>query len=118
MSYDWRQTISAPQGSSGYFNEIDQRFFTAFPFYAGDPPFSRLIPFGELASARVLEIGCGLGSHAQLLAQSGCILTAIDLTDTAVETSRRRLGLQGLSADVLVMDAGHLDFPDNTFDLV
>lgn len=118
MSYDWRRTIQAPEGSPEFFQEIDQRFVSSSPFYEGEPPFSALIPFADLAGRRVLEVGCGFGYHAQLLAASGCHLTAVDLTERAVSLTARRLELQGLSADLREMDAETLEFPDGSFDFI
>jgi 2-polyprenyl-3-methyl-5-hydroxy-6-metoxy-1,4-benzoquinol methylase len=118
MSYDWHGTNPAPEGSLEFFQEIDRRFFNASPLYRGGQPFSDLIPFESLSGKRVLEIGCGLGSHAQLLASSGCKLSAIDITSRAVDLTRRRLELHQYQAQVTEMDAEQLNFPDGEFDMV
>ena len=83
MSYDWRQKITLPEGSREFFDEVDARFYASSPFYRGAQPYGRLIPFEELKGERVLEIGCGLGLHSQLIAQAGAKLTSIDLTPRA-----------------------------------
>lgn len=118
MSYDWHRTIPAEEGTPEFFQEIDGRFFRSSPFYAGKRPFERLIPFDCLQGKRVLEIGCGLGAHAQLLAEAGCHLSCIDLTQKGVETTQRRLALRGLTAEVRRMDAEGMAFPDGEFDFV
>ena len=118
MGYDWHRAILAKPGSPEFFEEIDQRFFSSSPFYAGQRPFERLIPFHDLKGKRVLEIGCGLGAHAQLLAEAGCHLTCIDLTQKAVDMTQRRLALRGLPADVRCMDAEQIAFPGGEFDFV
>ena len=118
MSYDWRKTSGKAEGTREFYDEIDARFFGASPFFEGDRPFADLIPFNDLKGCRVLEVGCGLGSHTQLLAGAGCELTAIDLTARAVSLTRNRLALRGLSAEVRQMDAEHLEFQDETFDFV
>jgi 2-polyprenyl-3-methyl-5-hydroxy-6-metoxy-1,4-benzoquinol methylase len=118
MSYDWRGTNAAPEGSREFFEEIDRRFFHASPFFRGEGPFARLIPFADLRGKRVLEIGCGLGSHSQLLAEAGCNLTSIDLTSRAVALTTRRLSLRDLSADIREMDAERMEFDDAEFDFV
>jgi len=118
MSYDWHRTLQAPEGSREFYEEIDRRFFSSSSFYRGERPFEKWIPLDRLRGKRVLEIGCGLGTHAQLLSEAGCDLTCIDLTDKAVENTRRRLELRGLAADIRRMDAEKLDFPDGEFDLV
>jgi 2-polyprenyl-3-methyl-5-hydroxy-6-metoxy-1,4-benzoquinol methylase len=118
MSYDWNKTIVAPEGTLEFYEEIDRRFFNSSSFYRGQQPFERWIPFDRLRGKRVLEIGCGLGAHAELLSEAGCNLTCIDLTEKAVENTRRRLELRRLHADVRRMDAEQMDFPDHEFDFV
>ena len=118
MSYDWRYTLRHREGTREFFQEIDERFFHSSPFYEGKPPFARLIPFDQIKGKRVLEIGCGLGSHAQLMAEAGCHVTAIDLTPKAVELTQKRLSLMGLAADVKQMDAEEMEFEDEEFDFV
>lgn len=118
MSYDWRSTIVAAEGTREFFEEIDRRFFGASPFFHGNPPFADLIPYESLRGKRVLEIGCGLGSHSELLAEAGCKLTAIDLTARAVELTSRRLILKDLATDVREMDAERMEFASREFDFV
>lgn len=65
-----------------------------------------------------MEIGCGLGSHSQLLAEAGCDLSAIDLTPRAVALTTRRLALHDLSSDVREMDAEEMKFADGEFDFI
>ena len=118
MSYDWHKTLQAPEGTREFYEWIDRRFFTSSSFYRGKRPFEKWIPFDHLKGKRVLEIGCGLGVHAQLLSEAGCNLTCIDLTERAIENTTRRLSLWGLHADIRLMDAEQMDFPEGEFDFV
>jgi SAM-dependent methyltransferase len=120
MTYDWRGEIPFEPGSPEHLAEVERRFLTEawFAQEPGAPPFSRLIPFGELAGMDVLEIGCGTGVHAALLARAGARVTAVDLTPTAVDLTARRLALAGLEADVREADAEALPFADASFDFV
>src|SRR5947209_2583845 len=95
MTYDWRGEIPFAPGSPEYLAEVERRFLAEawFAQPAGSPPFSGLIPFAELEGRDVLEIGCGTGVHAKLLAAAGARVTAVDLTPTAIELTRRRLDL-------------------------
>ena len=80
-----------------------------------------ILAFGDFSSGRgkrVLEIGVGLGADHQRFAEAGAILSGIDLTDRAVELTRRRLEAFGLKSDVRVGNAEKLSFPDETFDIV
>ncbi len=118
MSYDWHGTNTAPEGTPEFFAEIDRRFFGASPFFSGKRPFAKLIPFDTLKNKSVLEIGCGQGSHTQLLVEAGCDVTAIDITARAVSLTKQRLALNGLRANVSEMDAEQMKFPDSQFDFV
>lgn len=80
-----------------------------------------IIPFANFSSAkgqRLLEIGVGLGADHQRFAEAGAELSGIDLTERAVEHTRRRLALFGLSSHLSVGDAEKLDFLDESFDQV
>jgi SAM-dependent methyltransferase len=68
---------------------------------------------------RILEYGCGTGSHAFALAKKGARVTGIDISDVAVEKARRQAEaeqIQGL--DFVAMNAEELTLADNTFDLI
>lgn len=70
--------------------------------------------------ANVLEFGCGDSSYAVKLNQWGAQVTAIDISDEAIEETRRRLADAGFlnQTDLIRMNAEELDFPDASFDLV
>lgn len=119
MSYDWKDAVGPERYSSAWFDEIDRRFIHAARLFAAHKtPFDRIIPFERLPGARVLEIGCGMGLHTELMAKAGARVTAIDITPSAVEATRKRLALKGLAADVRECDAEHLPFEAGSFDFV
>jgi ubiquinone/menaquinone biosynthesis C-methylase UbiE len=119
MVYDWSTRVENVTDAA-YLHEVERRFLSEswFAQAPGATPYSGLIPFGELAGTDVLEIGCGSGVHARLLAEAGARLTAVDLTPTAVEMTRRRLELHGLDAEVIEADAEKLPFDNASFDFV
>jgi ubiquinone/menaquinone biosynthesis C-methylase UbiE len=122
MSYDVDNPIPYEPGTQEFFREIDRRIF--HPRYMrltadrSGKPFSLFVDFGALRGKDVLDVGSGSGIATQLLAEAGANVTAIDLTDWAVETTRRRLAAFGLEGDVRQADAERLPFEDATFDLV
>jgi SAM-dependent methyltransferase len=119
MTYDWHAELQAPKYSRAWFDAIDRSFLSAARYFATDSiPFDRLIPFEQLRGKRILEIGCGMGLHTELLATAGAELTSLDLTDTAIEATTRRLELKGLKARILKGDAENLPFDDRSFDFV
>ena len=67
---------------------------------------------------RVLEIGCGCGSEAELFARAGAQYTALDLTNAAVSLTRKRFQLSKLEGRFLQGDAESLPFADDSFDVV
>lgn len=80
-----------------------------------------IVPFADFDSAgglRVLEIGVGLGADHQRFAESGALLSGVDLTPRAVDFTKRRLALFGLQSDLRVGDAERLPFENDTFDRV
>lgn len=122
MSYDVDDPIPHERGSRPYFEELDRRVFdprvlrlTAVP---DGRPFSFYVDFEALRGKDVLEVGCGSGFASQLFAEEGANVTAVDLTDWAVETTRARLAAFGLRGDVRQADAEQLPFDDAAFDLV
>jgi ubiquinone/menaquinone biosynthesis C-methylase UbiE len=86
--------------------------------YALEPFIEGFACFDEAQGLDVLEIGVGLGADHQRFAEAGARLTGIDLTERAVEHTRRRFELFGLRSDLRVADAEALPFADQSFDLV
>lgn len=86
--------------------------------YELEPYIAELAGFDESKGKRVLEIGVGLGADHQRFAEAGADLYGIDLTERAVEHTRRRLAVFGLSSQLTVGDAENQAFPDESFDLV
>lgn len=77
-----------------------------------------LARFAEAKGLKVLEVGVGLGAEHQCFAEAGADLYGIDLTERAVEHTRRRLEIFNLGSNLSVGDAEKLNFPDESFDLV
>lgn len=66
------------------------------------------------AGARVLDVGCGTGTHLALYAAMGCTVAGIDLNPDMISRARARLGPE---ADLREADATKLPFTDDAFDL-
>ena len=94
------------------FRAVDAQFLRGNPWLESD------FDFAAHAGERVLEIGCGAGSASCLFARAGASMTAIDLTEQAVELAQANARSQGLAVDVRRMDAEQLGFPDASFDYV
>lgn len=119
MSYDWKDEVLLERFSEEWFDEIDRRFIHGARLFAHDKaPFDKIIPFERLKGRDVIEIGCGMGLHSELMARAGANLTSIDISDTSIEATTRRLALRKLPAKVLQMDSCKLEFADASFDFV
>lgn len=86
--------------------------------YALEPEILSFAQFGRTRGLKVLEIGVGLGADHSQFAQAGADLDGIDLTERAVDFTRRRLAILGLNSRLQVGDCENLPFADNTFDMV
>lgn len=67
-------------------------------------------------SGKVLEIGVGSGRNLKYY-PAGCSLTGIDSSEGMLERAREK-AREMKNVNLLLMDAEHLQFPDNSFDYV
>jgi SAM-dependent methyltransferase len=65
--------------------------------------------------ARILDVACGRGRHARLLATLGYRVTGIDLSPNAIRTARERAAREGLDVEFQVADMRDLPF-EGAFD--
>lgn len=73
--------------------------------------------FGESAGRHVLEVGLGTGSDFCQWLRVGAIAHGVDLTRASVDMVKRRIALEGMTAEVEVGDAESLPYPDKSFDI-
>lgn len=62
------------------------------------------------AGSSVLDLGCGHGRHAIALAQRGCTVTGIDLSESFLEVARRQAAAQAVELRLLLGDIGALRY--------
>jgi ubiquinone/menaquinone biosynthesis C-methylase UbiE len=102
-----RAASSYGQGSAGYFGVFGKR----------------LVEHVELAHGmKVLDVGTGRGAvlfpAAHAVGSAGFV-TGIDISGPMVAATKAELQLRGVAnAGVRVLDAEHLDYPDEAFDAV
>jgi len=74
--------------------------------------------FADARGKRVLEIGCGNGADAVMFAKHGAAYVGVDLTDTAVDATRRHLACEGLEGRCGLANVEHLCYAKESFDIV
>ena len=80
-----------------------------------------IYPFAQFEKSKglkVLEIGVGLGADHQKFAESGAILTGIDLTERAINHTHNRFNSLSLKSNLSIGDAENLKFSSESFDIV
>jgi SAM-dependent methyltransferase len=79
------------------------------------PAFAQL---GAVANCRVLDLGCGHGMAAVVLARRGARVTALDLSYGYLDEARRRAEANETAIFYVQSDAEHLPFGDGSFDRI
>ena len=74
-------------GTRDFFDRVEQHRYSE---YAAWMP--RLMEFDKFHGARLLEVGCGMGTDLLQFARGGARCTGIDLTPRSVEITRHRTG--------------------------
>ncbi|WP_158655777.1 class I SAM-dependent methyltransferase [Sphingobacterium sp. HMA12] len=72
----------------------------------------------KLSGTKVLEVGTATGYFANILNLAGFEVTAVDLSPQMINSAKQVSQDLQLNVDYSIMDAQHLQFEDNTFDLV
>jgi ubiquinone/menaquinone biosynthesis C-methylase UbiE len=103
---------STEQGRRKY-DELADKYEEIFPYVADAG--RTLVGFaGPTPGSRVLDVGAGRGAVARAALSLGCAVTAVDASAGMVE----RLARDFPAISARQMDAGALDFPDGSFDVV
>jgi SAM-dependent methyltransferase len=110
------KAIADERGTAAYFQAFDAlREADACEPYAVS---EAIHGYSAAKGLKVLDIGCGNGYVLYQYARHGAEVTGVDLTRTAIELSRKRFALGGLSGDFMEVDGDKLPFPDGHFDIV
>lgn len=86
--------------------------------YQVEPFIHSVAKFTLHHGKKILEVGVGAGTDHLQWARAGALCNGVDLSDTAIDTTRTHLSLYGFQSNLQRLDAEELPFEDNTFDLV
>lgn len=78
----------------------------------------RRVIYKDCKGRRGLELGCAAGSCAFEMGSRGAKITAIDISDRAIEKAREKARREKSNIHFQVMNAEKLELQDNYFDLV
>lgn len=67
---------------------------------------------------KILDLGCGTGNFSIKLAQKGCQVTGIDISETMLERAAEKANKLDLDINFIKTDALNLEFEANHFDSV
>jgi ubiquinone/menaquinone biosynthesis C-methylase UbiE len=100
-------------GTREFFDAVEHHRYSEYaPWMPG------LMEFEKSSGARLLEIGCGMGTDLLQFARAGAQCTAVDITPRSIEITRHRFALYNESGSFLLSDGEHLPFRSESFDIV
>jgi SAM-dependent methyltransferase len=106
-------------GSAAQADEWDARYSEQDrAMWSGRPNGRLVVEVGELTPGRALDLGCGEGSDAIWLARRGWSVTAIDISEVALDRARAAAERAGAAVDWICGDALRTAVPPSSFDLV
>ena len=88
------------------------------PFFCDRPDEHLVKYFKIIQPSNVLEIGCGNGRNAIYLAQKGCTVTAVDLSQQAIEWSREQADVQNVNIKFICENIFNLKLESQKFDYI
>ncbi len=119
----WREEAGffdahAPAEIRGIDPRVAVRYASAARFWFNKEYRFQLL--GPLAGHRVLDVGCGMGDNAILLALAGAEVTAVDVSPRSIEVAARRARASGLPhlPRFVCAPIEEAELPPRSFDLV
>jgi ubiquinone/menaquinone biosynthesis C-methylase UbiE len=100
-------------GTREFFDSVERHRYSEYA-----PWMPRVMEFEKFRDARLLEVGCGMGTDLLQFARGGARCVGIDLTPRSIEITRHRFELYGTDSDFMISDGERLPFRDESFDVV
>jgi len=100
-------------GTRDFFDAVERHRYNEYA-----PWMPQVMGFKEFPGARLLEVGCGMGTDLLQFARGGARVTGVDLTPRSIEISRRRLSVYGQPGNFAIGDGEELPFASESFDVV
>ena len=100
-------------GTREFFDSVERYRYTQYA-----PWMRRVMGFDQFRGARLLEIGCGMGTDLLQFARGGARCVGVDLTPRSVEITRHRFALYDADGAFMIADGEQLPFASDSFDVV
>ena len=100
-------------GTREFFERVEQHRYSEYA-----PWMPRLMGFQKYRDARLLEIGCGMGTDLLQFSRGGARCVGIDLTPRSIEITQHRFKLYGADGAFMISDGENLPFRSESFDVV
>jgi len=100
-------------GSREFFDAVERHRYSEYA-----PWMPEVMGFDQFKGARLLEVGCGMGTDLLQFARGGAKVTGIDLTPRSIEISRRHFEVYGQCGEFAISDCEKLPFKSESFDVV
>lgn len=68
------------------------------------------------ACAKILDVGCGTGNFSIKLAELGCEVVGIDVSQNMLDEANNKIKGKGLDIEFYKMDVNKMEFTDESFD--
>jgi SAM-dependent methyltransferase len=101
-----------PVGTKKFFKELEAYRFDKLDY------LPRVVDFTGYRGRKLLEVGCGVGLDLARFARGGANVTGIDLAAVSIDLARQNFAFQRAKGNLQVMDGEHLQFDDDSFDVV
>lgn len=100
-------------GTREFFDAIERHRYQEYAPWMPD-----VMGFNAFEGAKLLEVGCGMGTDLLQFARGGAHCTGIDLTPRSIEITRQHFRVCDMKGDFLISDGEILPFATATFDVV
>jgi len=100
-------------GTREFFDAVERHRYNEYA-----PWMPEVMGFRDFAGARLLEVGCGMGTDLLQFARGGACVTGVDLTARSTAISQQHLAVYGERGDFAISDCETLPFANDSFDVV
>jgi ubiquinone/menaquinone biosynthesis C-methylase UbiE len=99
-------------GTREFFDTVEHHRYQEYA-----PWMPEIMGFDAFAGARLVEVGCGMGTDLLQFARGGANCVGLDITSRSVEISRQHFLVYGVDARFALSDAERLPFGDDALDV-